>query len=147
MGRFRFWKKPSVKELLPSPIQASHFEYSMIASLHDDPVGPDPDLIALSLEASRAAAGIDLKKSLEKRSSVPSYVHLWPGEHYRLLAGLVQVLRPKVVIEIGTSTGLSALCMKPFLPAGGKIETFDIVPWNSYPNTVFEKADFDGSSG
>src|SRR5271154_191680 len=42
----------------------------------------------------------------------PRYPDVWPGEHYKLLAALVGVLTPKIVIEIGTATGMSALTMK-----------------------------------
>lgn len=141
-----FFKKPSVKEILPPPVNAFHKEYSMILSQHDDPFQASPELILLSLEAIRATLSITLKTIFENRPHAPSYVESWPGEHYRLLAGFVQVLKPKLILEIGTSTGLSILAMKSQLPQGAKAYTFDIVPWNSYPKTVLKEGDFlDGS--
>lgn len=53
----------------------------------------------------------------------PYYPDVWPGEHYKLLAGLVLECRPRVVIEIGTATGLSALAMRQHLPAGARDST------------------------
>ena len=57
---------------------------------------------------------------------------------------MIQVLQPKLVIEIGTAKGLSALTMKKFLPDDGKIVTFDIINWNNYPGgTSLNNNDFD----
>jgi predicted O-methyltransferase YrrM len=66
----------------------------------------------------------------------------WPGEHYKLLVGLVELLAPKLIVELGTATGLSAIAMRSALPAGGRIVTYDVLDWNAYPNTVLEEADF-----
>jgi len=56
------------------------------------------------------------------------YLNLNPGEHYRLLKAMVQILKPKTSIEIGTYTGLGAISLHE---AGyGHVHTFDIIPWN-----------------
>jgi len=136
-----FWKKPSVAQLLPPPVKVAHGEYSMIFSLHDDSSRPTPELLRLSLKAINEAMTVDLT-CISSRCSSPVYSEIWPGEHYKLLAGLTLVLQPRSIIEIGTATGLSSLCMKQFLPSGGKITTFDIVPWQNYPNTILNTADF-----
>jgi len=70
-------------------------------------------------------------------------VNDWPGEHYRLLAAIVDVIKPKLVIEIGTYTGQSALIMKKFLPSDGRIITYDVIPWNDFSDTGLQKFDFD----
>lgn len=44
----------------------------------------------------------------------------------RLLSMVTHMLQPKVVVEIGTFTGYSALCMAEGLPDGGLIHTIDI---------------------
>jgi len=44
----------------------------------------------------------------------------------RFLAMLVAMLRPQLVLEIGTFTGYSALSMAEALPPGGRIITCDI---------------------
>lgn len=44
----------------------------------------------------------------------------------RFLAAVVAMLRPRLVVEIGTFTGYSALSMAEALPPGGRIVTCDI---------------------
>jgi predicted O-methyltransferase YrrM len=51
-------------------------------------------------------------------------------------------LKPKVVIEIGTGAGLSAVSMKKCLPPGSKIVTFDLIDWKSYPDSCLREDDF-----
>lgn len=138
-----FRKKSSIKQLLPPPVQAEHGEYSMILSARDKPARLTPQLLQISLKAIEHAARVDLGEIGERNKQAIEYGNLWPGEHYRLLGGFMLALQPKVVIEIGTSTGLSSLCLKQHLPLGGKVVTFDIVPWTNYPDTLFIKKDFE----
>ncbi|MBI5272381.1 MAG: methyltransferase [Chlamydiia bacterium] len=137
-----FWKKPSIKDLLPPPVQTAHGEYSMIFSAHDDGSRATSSLISLSVRAIAEAAEVNLQGIYEGRPHIPTYAEVWPGEHYKLLAGWVKVLQPRCIIEIGTATGLSALCMHQFMPEGGKLITFDVVPWHQYSNTVLHRDDF-----
>ena len=44
----------------------------------------------------------------------------------RLLKMLVQMIKPKNILEVGTFSGYSALCMAEGLEAGGKVYTFEI---------------------
>lgn len=44
----------------------------------------------------------------------------------RLLKMLVQMIRPKNILEIGTFAGYSAICMAEGLEEGGKVYTFEI---------------------
>lgn len=44
----------------------------------------------------------------------------------RLLSLITHLIRPKRILEIGTYTGYSAICMAEGLPPGGKIDTIDI---------------------
>jgi len=138
-----FWKKPSIKQLLPPPVKAAHGEYSMILSAHDQPAVLTSSLLNLSLRAIEHAAHVDLGEILLRNKQAKEYGNLWPGEHYRLLAGFMLALKPRVVIEIGTSTGLSALCLKKYLPEEGQLVTFDVVPWHQYPDTLFKETDFE----
>jgi predicted O-methyltransferase YrrM len=141
-----FWKKPTLKHLLPPPVKADHGEYSMILSMHDEPSRASSSLLKLSLAAIEAASSLDLSDISARFIHSPVYSEIWPGEHYKLLAGLTLALKPEVAIEIGTATGLSALCMKKFLPQGSRIVTFDVIPWQQYPNSLLQQEDFsDGS--
>ena len=44
----------------------------------------------------------------------------------RLLKMLVQMIRPKRILEVGTFSGYSAICMAEGLEEGGKVYTFEI---------------------
>ena len=44
----------------------------------------------------------------------------------RLLKMLVRMIRPKNILEVGTFSGYSALCMAEGLDDGGKVYTFEI---------------------
>jgi predicted O-methyltransferase YrrM len=70
------------------------------------------------------------------------YVSVFPGEHYRLLASIVNILQPENVVEIGTFTGLSALAMMATLPRDARLITYDLVPWNKIAETALRASDF-----
>jgi predicted O-methyltransferase YrrM len=52
------------------------------------------------------------------------------------------VLDARLVLEIGTGTGLSALAMLSAMPSDARVVTFDIVPWQEYPGGVLRAEDF-----
>ena len=71
----------------------------------------------------------------------PDYLHrLWRATNIRLLHGrmasghlqgrllkmLVQMIRPKNILEVGTFSGYSALCMAEGLEDGGMVYTYEI---------------------
>jgi predicted O-methyltransferase YrrM len=62
------------------------------------------------------------------------------GEHYRLLQSVVHSCKVTRVVEVGTFTGMSAVQL---FTAGARVDTFDILPWQSFPNSVLTKDDFD----
>lgn len=123
-----------------------HAEPSAILSMDDEPNMPSQRLLDLSLAAIRAAMSCDLSNLSKRLKAPPFYPDVWPGEHYKLLAGFVEVTKPKSVVEIGTATGLSALAMKTKLPPQSTITTFDIVPWKQFGETVLEDSDFEDGS-
>lgn len=129
-------------KLLKSPAGARHAEHSMIYSADDEPGKPSPRLLACAVAAVQAAMEISLKDVSERISAPPLWPDVFPGEHYRLLAGLVKSLQPRSVIEIGTASGLSALALMKFLPAGASLVTFDIAPWDQSGETHLRSNDF-----
>jgi predicted O-methyltransferase YrrM len=131
-----------IGKLMPCPVQARHSEYSMIYSIDDDISQPSKYLISVALEAIKNALEISLEDISARMKTPPYYPNIYPSEHYKLLAGLVLTLRPNVVVEIGTSGGLSALSMKKFLLSESKMITFDIVDWKSIPGSCFQEDDF-----
>lgn len=131
-----------VHAVLPSPVEARHAEYSMLYSADDDLHGPTLRLLDVALAAASAARGADMTAVSARMPPGIRYAEVWPGEHYKLLAGLMQTLKPRSVIEIGTATGLSAFAMKQFMPKGATLATFDVIPWREYPGTVLTDQDF-----
>jgi predicted O-methyltransferase YrrM len=121
-------------------IGTRHSEVSGLLSLDDEPFGPSEHLLDLTARLIPRCSRIKLPLLAER--GAPAYVHTWPGEHYRLLVALIEELRPKTVVEIGTFTGLSALAMIPALPDGSRLVTFDIFPWDTIPDTVLKREDF-----
>lgn len=119
---------------------ARHGELSGLFSLDDSPGAPSDRLVDLLIALTARTKHIELP-ALSGRKA-PDLVHLWPGEHYRLLAALVQELQPRNVLEIGTFTGLSALAMLCYLPADSQLTTFDIIPWDKISGTYLRPSDF-----
>jgi predicted O-methyltransferase YrrM len=129
--------------VLPPPVRVRHAEYSMLLSADDEPHRPSERLFDVALGAIQAARRVDVSSLAPRVPSGIRYAEVWPGEHYKLLAGLVKHLGARQVVEIGTATGLSALTLLLELPAGGRVTTFDVVPWRSYVDgTVLTDADF-----
>lgn len=125
------------------PATARHIECSLLLSTDAGPAVP-MSLLQVALEAVNAAHRISLHHLVERMDpSFPApYPDIWPGEHYRLLAGLVEACAPRLVVEIGTGEGLSALAMKSHLPAAGRIVTFDVVDWRHVSRTCLRAEDF-----
>ncbi len=135
-------KERIIRKLINIPVSARHAEYSMLFSLDDDVSQPSERLISASLEAIGNARKVDLSDISARMKNPPYWPNLWPGEHYKLLAGFTMALRPKLVLEIGTGTGLSTLSMKKYLSHEAKMVTFDIIGWRSYPDSCLCEDDF-----
>jgi predicted O-methyltransferase YrrM len=122
------------------PLDARHIEPSLAAPVE---IVPSDRLLDLGLHAVEAARSIRLDALVERGPD--DLPNVWPGEHYRLLAALVACLRPKLVVEIGTATGMSALAMLATLPDDAKLVTFDLEAWqgySQYTGGILEQADF-----
>jgi predicted O-methyltransferase YrrM len=129
--------------LLPAPVDVRHAEYSMLFSGDDEPYRPTDRLLDVALSAVQHARKVDVSSLASRVPSGIRYAEVWPGEHYKLLGGLVKALNAKNIVEIGTATGLSALTLLLELPAGGKVTTFDVVRWPDYVDgTVLTEKDF-----
>src|ERR1700750_2578576 len=86
-----------------------HKEASIIVSADDEPWRPTPRLLDLAIAAASCARSIEFPDIDRRRSNERRWYQIWPGEHYRLLAALVQVMDAKNVIEVGTFTGMGTL--------------------------------------
>jgi predicted O-methyltransferase YrrM len=126
------------------PVSARHVEWSAIASTDDEQPQPTDDLVGLALAAAERARDLRLD-ALAARCRTPleaSWVNHWPGDHYRLLAALVEARGVSAAIEVGTFTGMGTLA----LAAGGaRVQTYDLIPWEQFSDTLLRVDDLDGS--
>src|SRR5579863_3144613 len=107
-------------------VPAEHKEFSIIAN--SEPRPPSPRLLDVALAAAARTREVRFRSFAGRASREPRWFETWPGEHYKLLAGLVAALDARRVVEIGTFTGMSALAILEALPADGQLTTFDVKP-------------------
>lgn len=119
---------------------ARHAELSAVLSADDTHGQPSRRLLELSSTLIAQASQTQLSSVRER--GAPEWIDVWPGEHYRLLRTLIDLIQPLLTIEIGTFSGLSALAMLSGLQPGQRLVTFDIVPWQEMRGTYLRDSDF-----
>lgn len=135
-------KPKLLKRLLFSPVKADQVEVSMVSSMHDETTVPTAWLLDACLRAVEEARTVELSDVSKRILEGPDYPGIWPGEHYKLLAGFVKYLKPKIIVEIGTFRGIGSLALAKYLPKTGMIATFDPVPWSKVGTTALRESDF-----
>jgi predicted O-methyltransferase YrrM len=118
-----------------------HAEASVIASADDD-ARPTKRLLDVALGAANRARSVEFRIFSGRPSKEPRWFEIWPGEHYKLLAGLVAELGARRVIEIGATTGMGTLALSEALPADGQVTIFGPTPWRDFPDTWLAEKDF-----
>ena len=63
-------------------------------------------------------------KGINYRLKDSVFFNTFPGEHYRLLNAITKIKKPKVIVEIGTFSGMSTFAF--FQNFNGKFYSFDI---------------------
>ena len=124
-------------------VSARHQEPSVVYSVDDGAREETQPLVALFLQAALNAQNISLSAVSERcaDATTADFVEQWPGEHYRLLAGLSQALEARRVVDVGTYTGLSALSLGHF---GAHVISYDIHGWSTFEDTALHESDFEG---
>ena len=129
-GGFEAWRVS--QELAPR-----HCEPTIAASTLDRYNDGQDVLVDVLLRAAHEARSIDMSSVLAccatQRDS--QYVNTWPGEHYRLLAAVTQVLDVSLAIEVGTYTGLGALCVAQ---GADCVVTYDIIPHTDFRDSALK---------
>jgi len=110
--------------------------------MDDDCAGADDWLLDIALAAISRARNISLATITARMKRPPFWTEVWPGEHYKFLAALVDVVRPVGIVEIGTHLGLSALALLEYGEPGSKLVTYDIVPWHAFGESCLRMEDF-----
>jgi caffeoyl-CoA O-methyltransferase len=86
----------------------------------------DPDVEAYA-EAHTEPPGEVLERLAEETRAKTTAPQMMVGPlEGRFLAFLVRALRARRVLEVGTFTGYSSICMASALPSGGRIVTLDV---------------------
>ncbi|MFQ5634284.1 MAG: O-methyltransferase [Gammaproteobacteria bacterium] len=83
---------------------------------------------AYALEKTRPEPELLTRLEAQTRAEMENPQMLTGRLEGRLLKLLVQICRPKLVVELGTFTGYSALSMAEGLPDGGRIITCEVNP-------------------
>ena len=125
-------------------LKARHGLMSAVLSLDDEPGRPNDRLLDIAEATLRICRQQTLPDYADRFRGSPwaNYFYQWPGEHYRVLASLCEVLGVRHAVEIGTCTGASSLAMLPVLPPEGSLVTFDVRAWDQVPGTLLRAADF-----
>lgn len=74
------------------------------------------------------------------------FANAFPGDYYRLLAGLLHYAKPLCIVDIGTFHGISTRVMCDYAPKAD-IYTFDVVPWDSLDSSFLCPSDFVAGGG
>ena len=112
-----------------------------------------------SVDDDQAAQSFDQWLLVCKAVLYASKVHLdinnpfanaFPGDHYRLLAGLLTVLDNdnglSSIVDVGTHYGTGTRVMLDFAPEAN-ITTFDVTAWNEFPTSFLNESDFTSGGG
>lgn len=67
-----------------------------------------------------------------------SCFNVFPGEHYRLIKAIANLINPAMIVEVGTYTGMGTIALSQGAPSS-KIYTYDIVPWNQFSTHLSEQ--------
>ena len=113
---------------------------SYYASIDDDEAYFNHNLLEKSISWLSKANEIKISYDINKPGH--QFYNQFPGEHYRLLAGICLVEKPNIAIDIGTHTGMSSRVFLDYSTA--KILTFDLINWQEF-DSYLNNDDFDSN--
>ena len=135
----KFWRHPKLDD------KRRRASYFLFVQYPNDllPVVPQQELqpslrdehLEMIAQIVEQALQVDLE---DVASAMPDamdaeYVLTWPGEHYRLLAGLAAHVRPSLAVEIGTFRGAAAMTLGRYAE---QVVTFDITPLREIQSSI-----------
>lgn len=124
-------------------VRARHAEWSVVSSADDLSPRPTEGLLDQCIRAISDASTTPLRQLPARCSGVSrTWSDVWPGEHYRLLPALVRAAEAEHVAEIGTFTGMGTIALSE---APAHVTSYDLVPWEDFPDTVLIPSDFEGT--
>jgi hypothetical protein len=106
----------------------------------------DDDLAAQAFSDYLLVCGAVLFASNNKIDCSYEFANAFPGDHYRLLAGLLNQTKPRCVVDIGTWLGVGTRVMCDYAPYA-EIHTFDLQAWDKFPTSWLKTKDFKENGG
>lgn len=105
-----------------------HYLPSVVYSLEDSKT--NPFLISLVAAAAKSA---NINEIIVPKDGLSDNVfyNIFPGEHYRLLKAIANILEPDTIVEVGTFSGMGTIALSQGFP-NAKLITYDIVSWDKY---------------
>jgi hypothetical protein len=107
-----------------------------LVSVDDDPSTQVFDDYGLVCAAVLKASRTRLKRKF-------TFGDVFPGDHYRLLAGLVEYIQPRLIVDIGTAAGYSAQVFIDHGHPEAVTHTFDLASISEFKETTLTAEDFD----
>jgi len=108
-----------------------HAEQSVV---HSDHSNPTTWLWEIALKTASVARYIDIMPA-NRMAPDAVFFDIYPGEHYKLLQALCEVLDVNKAVEIGTFTGMGTYMLAQHAQ---KVNTFDIVPWDKFEHSQID---------
>ena len=105
-----------------------HFEPSILYSLQQE--SELNEFIFNLFNNSSNFAFSEKIENINNKLKDSQFYNIFPGEHYRILNGIVKYLNPKLIVEIGTYTGMGTFALSQNL--SGEIISFDIVDYKNF---------------
>ena len=107
-----------------------HFEPSIIYSLQKEKEPVLNEFIFNLFKNASNFAFSEKIKNINNKLKDSQFYNTFPGSHYRILNGIVKFLNPKLVIEVGTYTGMGTFALSQNL--NGEIVSFDIIDYKNF---------------
>ena len=107
-----------------------HFEPSIIYSSQKEKEPVLNEFIFNLFNNASNFAFSEKIKNIDNKLKDSQFYNIFPGEHYRILNGIVKFLNPKLVIEVGTYTGMGTFALSQNL--NGEIVSFDIIDYKNF---------------
>ena len=126
-----------------SKIYKNNFVWSAQIGIGDD-IGVKRGLKMSDTIINSIANAFKINLKFDESKIDSKYFNIFPGEHYKFLAGLIDYEKPGTIIDIGTSSGMSSRIMLDYSPKDSKIVTFDLIRWDNFDSHL-SKNDFKGA--
>lgn len=110
----------------------------------------DDDAAAQSFDHWEMVCSAVVTASKTKLDIANPFANAFPGDHYRLIAGLLTSLGASKtinsIVDVGTHYGTGTRVLLDFAPESSVV-TFDLTKWNDFETTYLTESDFVDNGG